>query len=99
VRSGGDGDSCAKKRRSHLGLWDCAMGVHITKLRNFTTRGQNGRTGYDEVTGEMPMEEYYANVIAENLFAQVDSKGHQYVLMKEISNPCKDETAIPTSSS
>jgi hypothetical protein len=42
-------------------------------------------------------EEYHANVIAENLFSQVDSEGHQYVLMKEISEHRKDETAVPAS--
>ena len=39
--------------------------------------------------------EYYANVIAENLFSQVDSEGHQYVLLKEITDHRSDETAIP----
>jgi ribosomal protein L15 len=34
-------------------LWDYSM-VHITKLMNFTARGQNGRTGHEEITGETP---------------------------------------------
>ena len=42
-------------------------------------------------------EEFYANVIAENIFSQVDSEGNQYVLMKEISDHRKDETAVPIS--
>jgi hypothetical protein len=42
-------------------------------------------------------DEYYANVIAENLFSQVDSEGNQYVLMKEISDHRQDETAVPIS--
>jgi hypothetical protein len=33
-------------------LWDYAM-VHITKLMNFTARGQNGWTGHEEITGEI----------------------------------------------
>ena len=42
-------------------------------------------------------EEYYANVIAENLFSQVDSEGRQYLLMKEISDHRHDDTAISIS--
>jgi hypothetical protein len=42
-------------------------------------------------------EGYHANVIAENLLSQVDSEGHQYVLMKEISEHQKDKTAVPSS--
>jgi hypothetical protein len=42
-------------------------------------------------------EEYNANVIAENLFSQVDSEGHQYVLMREISDHQKDKMAVPIS--
>jgi hypothetical protein len=34
-------------------LWDYAM-VNITKLMNFTARGANGRTGYEEITGKTP---------------------------------------------
>jgi Reverse transcriptase (RNA-dependent DNA polymerase) len=43
------------------------------------------------------IDEYYANVIAENLFSQVDSEGNQYVLMKKISDHRQDETAVPIS--
>jgi hypothetical protein len=42
-------------------------------------------------------EEFYANVIAENLFSQVDSEGNQYVLMKEISDHRRDKSAVPIS--
>jgi hypothetical protein len=42
-------------------------------------------------------EEFYANVIAENLFSQVNSEGNQYVLMSAISDHRKDETSVPTS--
>jgi hypothetical protein len=43
------------------------------------------------------IDEYYANVIAENLFSQVDLEGNQYMLMKEISDHRKDKTAVPIS--
>jgi hypothetical protein len=39
-------------------------------------------------------EECYANVIAENLFLQVDTEGNQYVLMKEICDHRKLERQI-----
>jgi hypothetical protein len=42
-------------------------------------------------------DEFHANVIAENLFSQVDSEGRQYILMKEMSDHKKDETAIAKS--
>jgi hypothetical protein len=54
---------------------------------------------YEVELADGTSEEYYANVIAENLFAQVDSKGNQYVLMKEISEHRKDDTAIPAADS
>jgi hypothetical protein len=52
---------------------------------------------YEVELADGTTEEYYANVIAENLFAQVDSEGNQYVLMKEISDHRKDDSAIPAS--
>ena len=41
--------------------------------------------------------EYSANVIAENLFSQVDSEGRQYMLLNEIVDHRKDGTAISIS--
>ena len=39
-------------------------------------------------------EKYMANVIAENMFAQVDDEGKQYLMLKEIVDHKSDETAI-----
>jgi hypothetical protein len=39
-------------------------------------------------------DEYYANIIAENLFSQVNSERRQYVLMKERSDHRCDDTAV-----
>ena len=39
-------------------------------------------------------ENYFANVIAENMFAQVDSEGRQYQLLDEIVDHKSDGTAI-----
>ena len=42
-------------------------------------------------------KKYQANVIAQNMFAQVDDKGRQYALLKEIVDHCKDNTVVPIS--
>jgi hypothetical protein len=42
-------------------------------------------------------ERYQANVIAENMYAQVDAEGHQYQILDEITDHRKDHTAIPIS--
>ena len=39
--------------------------------------------------------EYTANVIAENMFSQVDSEGRQYMLLKEIVDHRKNASAVP----
>lgn len=38
--------------------------------------------------------EYAANVIAQNMFSQCDAEGNQYLLMKEIVDWRKDDTAV-----
>jgi len=40
------------------------------------------------------VENYTANVIAENVVSQVDAEGHEYLLLKEIVDHRKDETAV-----
>ena len=42
-------------------------------------------------------ERYQANVIAENMYAQVDSEGNQYLLLQEITDHRSDNSAIPIS--
>jgi hypothetical protein len=43
------------------------------------------------------VDEYTANIIAENLYSQVDDEGHSHLLMKEISDHRKDNTALDQS--
>ena len=43
------------------------------------------------------MDKYTKNLIAENMFAQVDEKSNQYLLMNDITNHRKENTAIPIS--
>ena len=43
------------------------------------------------------MDKYTANVIAENMFAQVDDEGNQYLLMNKITDHRKDSAGIPIS--
>jgi hypothetical protein len=40
------------------------------------------------------IERYTANVIAENLYSQCDSEGHQFLVLDEIIDHVKDNTAI-----
>jgi Reverse transcriptase (RNA-dependent DNA polymerase) len=42
-------------------------------------------------------EKYQANIIAENMYAQVDSEGNQYLMLQEIMDHKKDSSAIPIS--
>jgi hypothetical protein len=42
-------------------------------------------------------EKYQANIIAENMFAQVDSEGNQHLLLKEIKDHKSNHSAIPIS--
>jgi hypothetical protein len=42
-------------------------------------------------------EKYQVNIIAENMFAQVDSEGNQYLLLQEITDHKKDNSAISIS--
>ena len=42
-------------------------------------------------------EKYQVNIIAENMFAQVDSEGNQNLLLKEITDHKHDNSAIPIS--
>ena len=40
-------------------------------------------------------EKYQANIIAENMFAQVDREGNQFFLLQEITDHKHDHSAIP----
>jgi hypothetical protein len=43
------------------------------------------------------VEKYQANLIAENMYAQVDEEGRQYLLLQEITDHKSDATAVPIS--
>ena len=42
-------------------------------------------------------QELIANIITESMFAQIDSEGHHYQLLQEITNHRKDRSEIPIS--
>jgi len=42
------------------------------------------------------VEEYSANVIAQNIYSQLDSEGHRYTMMEEITDFKKDDNAVPS---
>jgi hypothetical protein len=50
---------------------------------------------YEVQFGEGDIEKYTANVIAENMFAQVDDEGRQFLLLDEIVDHNKTAAAIP----
>ena len=42
-------------------------------------------------------EKHQANIISENMFAQINSEGNQYLLFQEITDHKRDNSAIPIS--
>jgi hypothetical protein len=49
---------------------------------------------YDVTFADGAIKQYAANVIAENLYSQVDSEGNQYTMMKEIVDHRKSDAAL-----
>ena len=39
-------------------------------------------------------DRYFANVIAENLYSQLDLERHQFLILEDISDHCSDQIAI-----
>jgi hypothetical protein len=52
---------------------------------------------YDCIFDDGTLERYTANIIAENLYSQCDSDGHSFLVLKEIIDHSKDNSAIPIS--
>ena len=49
---------------------------------------------YDVMFPDGSVSKYSANLIAENLYSQVDEEGHHYQLLDHISNHRKDYIAV-----
>ena len=49
---------------------------------------------YEVIFRDGHVEEYAANVIAENMYVQVDAEGNQFALLQEIIGHRKDNTAL-----
>jgi hypothetical protein len=49
---------------------------------------------YDVEFTDGTIDKYQTNVIAENMFAQVDDKGNQFLLLEEIQDHKKDHSAV-----
>ena len=47
-----------------------------------------------EFTDGRTEENYFANVIAENMFAQIDGEGRQFLLLNEITDHHRNELAV-----
>jgi hypothetical protein len=52
---------------------------------------------YDCIFDDGTTERYTANIIAENLFSQCDSEGRSFLVLKEIVDHSRDQSAIPIS--
>jgi hypothetical protein len=52
---------------------------------------------YEVEFTDVTHERCQANIIAENMFAQVDNEGNLYLLLQEITDHKKDKSAIPIS--
>ena len=50
---------------------------------------------YDVMFPDGSIKQYGANIIAENIFSQVDEYGYRYQLLRNIIDHKKDDTAIP----
>ena len=49
---------------------------------------------YDAMFPDSSVQQYGANIIAENLYSQVDEEGGEYMLMDEILDHASDDTAV-----
>ena len=61
-----------------------------THHRNPLMDTQEYEIEYDDGTNDR----YFANVIAENLYSQIDSEGRQFLVLEEITDHQKDGTDI-----
>ena len=50
---------------------------------------------YDIEFTDGAVKRYTVNVIAENMFAQVDEEGNLYLILREIVDHKKDNSAVP----
>lgn len=65
-----------------------------TKLGNYHKNPLMDTREYDIEYEDGTSDRYFGNVIAENLYSQVDSEGHQFFVLQEITDHNKDATAI-----
>ena len=49
---------------------------------------------YDVMSPDGSIQQYAANIIAENLYSQVDEEGHRYIMLDEIVDHRKNDDAV-----
>jgi hypothetical protein len=87
---GSDSERRGRVTKRSRGMEGDAIGrAHTNPL--FDTRE------YDIEFTDGTVEKYTANIIAENMFAQVDDEGNMYQILSEITDHKTDGTAIPIS--
>ena len=52
---------------------------------------------YDVMFPDGAVKQYSANIIAENMWAQVDHEGHQYRMLEAVTGHCKNGNAVEKS--
>ena len=87
--------SSAKERRGRVAKRSQGLDGEAVECANanplFDTREYN----FDFT--DVSVDKYTSNIIAENMFTQVDDEGNQYLLINEITNHRKDNAAITIS--
>ena len=77
-----------------VGAWSNAQGLDGEPIRAHANPLFDTRE-YEIEFIDGTHEKYQANIIAENMFAQVDSEGNQFLLLQEITDHKHDHSAIP----
>jgi hypothetical protein len=81
---------------------DILVPAHVTRRKHDVNGNPIGVAHYNPLLDtrvyevEFPdghIKEYAANIIAENIYAEVDSEGNQFLIMDEIIGQQADETA------
>jgi ribosomal protein L31E len=75
----------------------CSRGLDDEPIRRAHANPLFDTREYKIKSTDGTREKYQANVIAENMFAQVDTKGNQFLLLQEITDHKSDNSAIPIS--
>jgi hypothetical protein len=75
----------------------CSRGLDGTPIGPAHSNPLFDTRKYEIEFTDRTIEKYNANIIAENMFAHVDDEGHQFLIMEEIVDHLRDNSAVPIS--